>query len=139
MAIIAFKGLGKAYKYGKGSGGRTQKVMKEYTSGQKRTVYTRPGQPTFKMKPQIPKTTGQGKLFKEVQPKKSTSKQLTLPFSESARKKLGVQQRKTEKAGKKKLKENLKILKESKKFEKKKLKRTFVGLDTLKKKLKGEK
>ena len=104
MGIIAFKGLGKAFKYAKGSKGRTQKVRKEYTSGQKRTVYTRPGQPTFKMKPQVPKTTGQGKLFKEFQAKKPEPKQQKLPFSESARKKLGIQQRKTERAEKKKLK-----------------------------------
>jgi len=102
MAIIAIKGLGKAFKYGKGSEGRTQKVIKEYTSGKKRTVYTRPGQPTFKMKPQVPKTTGQGKLFKEVQVKKPELKQQKLPFSKSARKKLGIQQRKIEKAEKKK-------------------------------------
>ena len=53
MGIIALKGLGKAFKYAKGSKGRTQKVIKEYTSGEKRTVYTRPGQPTFKMEPQV--------------------------------------------------------------------------------------
>ena len=104
MPIIALKGLGKAFKYRKGSEGRTQKVRKEYTSGQKRTVYTRPGKPTFKMKPQVPKTTGQGKLFKEVQARKSKPKQQKLPFSESARRKLGIQQRKIEKAEKKKLK-----------------------------------
>jgi len=105
MAIIALKGLGKAYKkYRKGGEGRTQKVIKEYTSGQKRTVYTRPGQPTFKMKPQVPKNTGQGKLFKEVQTRKPKPKQQKLPFSESARRKIGIQQRKIEKAEKKKLK-----------------------------------
>jgi len=104
MGIIALKGLGKAFKYKKGSEGRPQKVIKEYTSGQKRTVYTRPGQPTFKMKPQVPKNTGQGKLFKEVQTRKPKPKQQKLPFSESARRKIGIQQRKIEKAEKKKLK-----------------------------------
>ncbi len=127
MPIIAFKGLGKAlrkstrgipYKVEKapadrGQGSRVRKARERGEVAIKRrrgdgTSYTDYVQQTkkidFTYKPKFTAGAKQGRLFAEKRYQGSKEKQLKLPFSESARKKLGVQQRKIEKAEKKKSK-----------------------------------
>ena len=127
MPIIAFKGLGKAlrkstrgipYKVEKapadrGQGSRVRKARERGEVAIKRrrgdgTSYTdyvqQNAERKFTYKPKYPKNAKQGRLFGEKFYKGRKEEQLKLPFSESARKKLGVQQRKIEKAEKKKSK-----------------------------------
>jgi hypothetical protein len=135
MGIIAFKGLGKAFKLGKnklgkkntrgtpykvekapaksGQGKRTLKAKEQGKIPIKRrrsdgTSYVDYVQQNKKMdftyKPKYPKNVKQGRLFGEKRYQGKKEEQLKLPFSETARKKLGIQQRKTERAEKKKLK-----------------------------------
>ena len=127
MAIIALKGLGKAFR--KNTRGTSYKVEKAPAkSGQGKralkakeqglvpikrgrsdgTSYVDYVQQTkkidFTYKPKFTGGAKQGRLFGEKFYKGKKEEQLTLPFSKFARKKLGVQQRKIEKAEKKKLK-----------------------------------
>ena len=165
MGSIALRGFGKAFRKStrgtpykvekapadRGQGRRVRKARERGEVAIKRTrgdgtTYTDYVQQNkereFTYKSKYPRGAKQGRLFGEKFYKGRKEEQLKLPFSETARKKLGIQQRKTERAEKKRLKtetaKNLKIMKESKKFEKKKLKRTFVGLQNQKKKLKGK-
>ena len=127
MPIIALKGLGKAFKKSTrgtpyklekapakpGQGKRALKAKERGLVPIKRgrsdgTSYTDYVQQTkkidFTYKPKFTAGAQQGRLFAEKRYQGSKEKQLKLPFSESARKKLGVQQRKIEKAEKKKSK-----------------------------------
>ena len=134
MGIIALKGLGKAFKLGKkvfkkntrgtpykvekapaksGQGKRTVKAKEQGKIPIKRrrsdgTSYVDYVQQNKKMdftyKPKYPTNVKQGRLFGEKRYQGKKEKQLKLPFSETARKKLGIQQRKIQKAEKKKLK-----------------------------------
>ena len=127
MPGIALRGFGKAFR--KSTRGTPYKVEKAPAkSGQgKRTlkakiqgkvpIKRRRGDGTlytdfvqsnakrkFSYKPKYPANAKQGRLFGEKFYKAKKEEQLKLPFSESSRRKLGIQQRKIEKAEKKKLK-----------------------------------
>ena len=127
MPIIALKGLGKAFRKNtrgtpykvekapadRGQGKRTLKAKGQGKVPIKRrrsdgTTYVDYVQQNKKMdftyKPKYPTNQKQGKLFGEKRYQGRKEKQLNLPFSENARRKLGIQQRKIEKAEKKKLK-----------------------------------
>ena len=129
MPGIALRGFGKAFRKStrgtpykvekapadRGQGIRTLKAKRQGKVPIKRTrgdgtKYTefvqQNAERKFTYKPKFATNAKQGKLFGEkfYVPKSKKEKQLKLPFSESARRKLHIQQRKIEKAEKKKLK-----------------------------------